>query len=202
MARRLPDVPVVVAERRVDGARAAIELGADLLLLDDGYQHLALARDVNILLLDAADPFGGGSLPPSGRLREPLSALSRADAVVFTRVNRADPPAEARAEMARLNPDAPIFTARLKSAGLWDESKQTVTETVCPYCGVGCNLELHVQDNKIVKATSPMDHDITNGHLCIKGRFGWEFVNNLEDPPAKVPPEDRRTPQSGSKCGS
>ena len=60
----------------------------------------------------------------------------------------------------------------------WDESKQTVTETVCPYCGVGCNLELHVQDNRIVKATSPQDHDITHGNLCIKGRFGWEFINN------------------------
>lgn len=66
----------------------------------------------------------------------------------------------------------------MRQSGTWDESKQTVTETVCPYCGVGCNLELHVQDNKIVKATSPQDHDITNGHLCIKGRFGWEFINN------------------------
>ena len=70
----------------------------------------------------------------------------------------------------------------MRQAGTWDESKQTVTETICPYCGVGCNLELHVQDNKIVKATSPMDHDITHGHLCIKGRFGWEFVNNREEP--------------------
>lgn len=68
----------------------------------------------------------------------------------------------------------------MRQAGTWDESKQTVTETVCPYCGVGCNLELHVQDNRIVKATSPMDHDITHGHLCIKGRFGWEFINNRE----------------------
>jgi predicted molibdopterin-dependent oxidoreductase YjgC len=66
----------------------------------------------------------------------------------------------------------------MREAGTWDESRQTVTETVCPYCGVGCNLELHVQDNKIVKATSPMDHDITRGNLCIKGRFGWEFVNS------------------------
>ena len=68
----------------------------------------------------------------------------------------------------------------MRQAGTWDESRHTVTETVCPYCGVGCNLELHVQDNKIVKATSPMDHDITNGNLCIKGRFGWEFVNNRD----------------------
>lgn len=65
-----------------------------------------------------------------------------------------------------------------REAGTWDESKQTVTRTVCPYCGVGCNLELRVQDNQIVRVTSPMDHDVTNGHLCIKGRFGWQFVQN------------------------
>jgi tetraacyldisaccharide 4'-kinase len=126
MARRLPGVPVVVAERRADGARTAIELGADLLLLDDGYQHLALARDVNLLLVDAADPFGGGQLPPAGRLREPLSAITRADAVVFTRVNRGDPTPEARETIARWNPQAPVFTARLRSAGLWDESGSPV----------------------------------------------------------------------------
>lgn len=66
----------------------------------------------------------------------------------------------------------------MREEGSWDEERQTVTETVCPYCGVGCNIELHVQDNRIVKATSPLDHDITQGHLCIKGRFGWEFINN------------------------
>jgi NADP-reducing hydrogenase subunit HndD len=72
----------------------------------------------------------------------------------------------------------------MRQAGTWEEEKQTVTETICPYCGVGCHLELHVQDNRIVKATSPMDHDITRGHLCIKGRFGWEFVNNREEVPS------------------
>jgi NADP-reducing hydrogenase subunit HndD len=64
----------------------------------------------------------------------------------------------------------------MRSAGTWDESRQTVTETVCPYCGVGCMLELHVQDNSIVKVTSPLDHSVTSGHLCVKGRFGFEFV--------------------------
>ncbi|MBM4420808.1 MAG: Fe-S-binding domain-containing protein, partial [Chloroflexi bacterium] len=53
---------------------------------------------------------------------------------------------------------------------------QTVTETICSYCGVGCALELHVQDNEIVKVTSPRDADITMGHLCIKGRFGYRYV--------------------------
>ena len=64
----------------------------------------------------------------------------------------------------------------MRGAGTWDESRQSVTETVCPYCGVGCMLELHVQDNSIVKVTSPLDHSVTSGHLCVKGRFGFEFV--------------------------
>lgn len=64
----------------------------------------------------------------------------------------------------------------LRQAANWKPEEQTVTTTVCSYCGVGCNLEMHVQDNTIVKVTSPNDHDVTSGHLCIKGRFGWQYV--------------------------
>jgi predicted molibdopterin-dependent oxidoreductase YjgC len=64
----------------------------------------------------------------------------------------------------------------LRQAGDWRPDEQTVTRTVCSYCGVGCNLELHVQDDTIVKVTSPADHSVTSGHLCIKGRFGWSYV--------------------------
>jgi predicted molibdopterin-dependent oxidoreductase YjgC len=64
----------------------------------------------------------------------------------------------------------------MRREGTWDESKQSVTRTICPYCGVGCNLDLHVQDNRIVTVTSPLDHDVTSGHLCVKGRFGWRHV--------------------------
>jgi predicted molibdopterin-dependent oxidoreductase YjgC len=64
----------------------------------------------------------------------------------------------------------------MRQAGTWDESSQKVTETICPYCGVGCELEVHVQDNEIVKVTSPWDNQVTNGHLCIKGRFGFAYV--------------------------
>jgi predicted molibdopterin-dependent oxidoreductase YjgC len=66
----------------------------------------------------------------------------------------------------------------LRQAGTWNESRQTEVDTVCPYCGVGCNLTLHVQDGDIVKVSSPDDHDVTRGNLCIKGRFGYEFVQN------------------------
>jgi predicted molibdopterin-dependent oxidoreductase YjgC len=65
-----------------------------------------------------------------------------------------------------------------RQAGTWDEENETVVSTVCPYCGVGCNLELHVQENEVVNVTSPHDHDITEGNLCIKGRFGYQHVQN------------------------
>jgi predicted molibdopterin-dependent oxidoreductase YjgC len=68
----------------------------------------------------------------------------------------------------------------MRAAGTWDESRQTKTDTICAYCGVGCTLTLHTQDNRIVKVTSPMDVSVTHGHLCIKGRFGFEFVQNLD----------------------
>ena len=64
----------------------------------------------------------------------------------------------------------------LRAEGTWDEANQSSTDTICPYCGVGCTLTLHVQDGEIVKATSPLGNDITVGNLCIKGRFGWRFV--------------------------
>jgi predicted molibdopterin-dependent oxidoreductase YjgC len=63
-----------------------------------------------------------------------------------------------------------------RAAGTWDEAKQTRTDTICPYCGVGCTLTLHVQDEQIVKVTSPIESSVTSGHLCIKGRFGTAFV--------------------------
>jgi NADP-reducing hydrogenase subunit HndD len=84
-----------------------------------------------------------------------------------------------------------MFTSEheMREAGTWDASRQTVTETICPYCGVGCDLEVHVQDNSIVKVTSPSDNDVTSGHLCIKGRFGFQFVQNRapEPPPGGRP---------------
>jgi predicted molibdopterin-dependent oxidoreductase YjgC len=73
----------------------------------------------------------------------------------------------------------------MRRAGTWDESRQSKTDTICPYCGVGCTLTLHVQDNKIVKVTSPLDVEVAHGHLCIKGRFGTTFVQE----PLDVPPE-------------
>lgn len=83
----------------------------------------------------------------------------------------------------------------MRAARTWNESRQHQTDTICPYCGVGCTLTVHAQDGNIVRVTSPLDHSVTNGHLCIKGRFGWQFVQIREKgldavrPPGPAPKE-------------
>lgn len=87
--------------------------------------------------------------------------------------------------------DALMFRSEheLRQAGVWEPERQAVTRTICSYCGVGCNLDLHVQDQRIVKVTSPDDHSITHGNLCIKGRFGYDYVQETE--PDAMTPIDR-----------
>ena len=104
----------VGADRYKNGLVLA-EHGVDWFVLDDGFQHWKLARDVDIVLVDAMDPFGGKIVLPAGRLREPLSALKRADIVVITR--SVQTPAPALEVILRRRTDCPIFYAatRLKS---------------------------------------------------------------------------------------
>jgi len=72
----------------------------------------------------------------------------------------------------------PTSEFEMRAAGTWDENAQTTTDTICAFCGVGCGLTLHVQDNTIVKVSSPEDNPITHGNLCIKGRFGFTHVQS------------------------
>lgn len=82
----------------------------------------------------------------------------------------------------------------MRTAGTWNEAQQTRTDTICPYCGVGCELTVHAQEGQIVKVSSPLDHSVTQGNLCIKGRFGWQFTqirdSGIDPVPGKysVPP--------------
>jgi tetraacyldisaccharide 4'-kinase len=99
-----------VGKDRYRNGLALAKDGAKWFILDDGFQHLALQRDADIVLLDATDPFGGGALLPAGRLREPLSALARAGIVVITRVSHA-PAVEA---LVRRFTRAPIFFAQAR----------------------------------------------------------------------------------------
>lgn len=112
LARRLPDVKIVVgADRYANGRFAEATYGCDVFVLDDGFQHLQLQRDLNILVLDATDPFGDGELLPFGRLREPLYALRRADAVVVTRTDRSFDQEHLLGVLSACDVTAPVFFA-------------------------------------------------------------------------------------------
>lgn len=89
LKKNLPDTPLLVGEDRVRLTHRAIKLyGSSAGILDDGFQYWELARDLNIILIDAGNPFGNGHLFPRGVLREPVSAAKRADIVVFTKVDK------------------------------------------------------------------------------------------------------------------
>ncbi len=121
LARALPTVPVIADARRLRGARCAEVVAPHVAvhILDDGFAHVSLARDVDIVLLDATAPDGGGSLLPAGRLREPLASMARADLIVVTKAEQADP--GAALELARrFAPGAPVYRARTEVLGIFD----------------------------------------------------------------------------------
>jgi tetraacyldisaccharide 4'-kinase len=106
-ARLGPRVQFGVGPDRLAHGRALAAKGVDWFVLDDGFQHLQLARDVDILLIDATNPFGGNHVLPAGLLREPRSALARADIIVITRSDHA----AAVEAVIRRDSDAPVFYA-------------------------------------------------------------------------------------------
>ena len=110
MARTLPEVPLVIGASRTQTGLLAIEhFTPDVLLLDDGYQHLAIQRDLNLLLIDASNPFGNRRVLPGGILRESLKNLDRADAFLLTRIDQAKDTGELTFELERFG--KPIFHA-------------------------------------------------------------------------------------------
>ncbi len=114
LAENLRGLAAVVADAdRVAAARwAQAALGSEVFILDDGFQHLRLARDLNIVTVDATAPWGGGHLLPRGRLREPLRGLARADCIVITRAELAPDLAALRATATQLSDGRPVFIAR------------------------------------------------------------------------------------------
>ncbi|UCF90713.1 MAG: tetraacyldisaccharide 4'-kinase [Desulfobacterales bacterium] len=114
MAAQLRNIPVVVgAHRLAAGRRALHEFQPDVVVLDDAFQHLQLARDVDLVLLDHARPFGNGYLLPRGILREPIGALARGDAFILTRAPRdhRGPETAWRRRLQALAPPRPVFAA-------------------------------------------------------------------------------------------
>jgi tetraacyldisaccharide 4'-kinase len=139
MAHTLPGVRVIVGSHRAGGVEAAVATGADIAILDDGFQHRRLARDLDLLLVDRSDPFGGGRLLPAGRLREPLSGMSRADLVLLTRSCSAELRVELETTLRRHLTGAPVLEAGHECVGFVDaEGEATeVGPRVVAFCGIG-----------------------------------------------------------------
>lgn len=113
IARELPSVPVLIGKDRYEaGCHALRELKPDVLILDDGFQHRKLERDLDIVAVDTAQPFGTKTLLPAGTLREPVSALRRADMIMLTRVDMVESVAEVREDITKLVGDKPIIESR------------------------------------------------------------------------------------------
>ena len=120
LARSLPDIPVLIGtDRTISGKYAVDNFNVDVVILDDGYQHWKLKRDLNILLVDAINVFGNGHMLPRGTLREPLNHLNRADMCLLTKVDQAAKGAceEIRSTLAKYNERALVVESTHKPLG-------------------------------------------------------------------------------------
>lgn len=121
LARRLEGIPVLVGSNRYESGKVAYErFGTQVAILDDGYQHIQLNRDMNILLVDGREGFGNGRLLPLGSLREPLDGLMRADHFLITKTERQDRVEAIEETLRRWNSKAGIFQGRYVPESLFD----------------------------------------------------------------------------------
>lgn len=145
LAQKLLGLAAVICNpNRVVAGQWAIEnLKADVFVLDDGFQHLRLARDLDIVTVDATNPWGGGSLLPYGRLREARSGLSRADCVVITRTEQVENLTSIKEAITQFTGSAPIFCSRMTTSGILRLDGEIASlstlrdEPIGAFCGVG-----------------------------------------------------------------
>lgn len=110
LAQRLPSIPVIIGKDRIKSAEYAIEkFGAEIIILDDGFQYLPIKRDLDIVLINGRDPYGNTHLFPLGTLREPIQHLKRADVFVITKIDQSLNRTQLIQELKRLNPNALIL---------------------------------------------------------------------------------------------
>ncbi len=145
LARQLPGIPVVIGKDRFrSGLYAYLRFSPQIIILDDGYQHLKLARQINIMLIDATNPFGNNYLLPRGTLRESLAALARTQVFLLTKTNLVSDISLIINTLKRYNPKAPILTSVHQPVGLSELGgkkshplKWLVGKKVFCFCGIG-----------------------------------------------------------------
>lgn len=145
IAKRLPGIPVLVgSDRYRTGGYAFQKWGTDLIVLDDGFQYLGIEKDLNLLLVDATNPFGNGYLLPRGILREPIDRLKSADGIVLTKVNLLPDVVGLAERIQRIAGPVPIFQAVLaptqlicRSTGVQSSPKDLAGKKVVCFSGIG-----------------------------------------------------------------
>ncbi len=145
LLKNIAGAPVVVNPDRLEGAKAAVGQGADVLVMDDGFQHRRLRRALDIVLIDATDPFGFGHCLPRGLLREPAAALRDAGAIVITRSDAIEPQqlSALREKLASLAPQVPICAAVHRPVAVINENDEKLAPDALngrkayAFCGLG-----------------------------------------------------------------
>ena len=164
LARELTGAFVVVGSDRRLGVEKARQLGADTVVLDDGFQHRRLARELDIVLLDAEKPFGNGYLLPAGPLREPVEGLARANVVIVTRSDPAGRYDLIEKTVRKHNPAAPILRAGHRRVGFFDADGHAAPRPtrVMAFCGIGnpesFRSDLQTEGCEVARFSARRDH--------------------------------------------
>jgi tetraacyldisaccharide 4'-kinase len=200
LEENLPDVPHLQGADRVELAKAAIEeLESEVLVLDDGFQHRRLARDLDLVLIDATNPWGHGRLLPRGLLREPPSSLRRAGVVMLTRCDQvaADERQRLRERVRSLAPQAPVVETTHRPTELVNSDREEAPldrlreQPVAAFCGIG-NPEafrrtLHDLGARVADFRAYPDHhpysrdDVAELERWGRGQPGGMFVTTQKD---------------------
>ena len=179
IARRLQGVPVVISKERFKAGMYAYEkFGTEFFILDDGFQHLALKRDLDIVLIDSQNPFGNGYLLPYGILREPVESLARGDAFILTRSNEEPRNCEAAKTLRKRFSDIPIFTSThvpdaliLPNAEVRVKDVTTLKDKrIIAFSGIA-NHSFFVQSLKELGAQVVHHSDFGDHHLYSRGEI-------------------------------
>jgi len=144
LAQSLRGVAVVCdPDRAAAGLWAISNLGSEVFVLDDGFQHLQLARDLNIIAIDATDPWGGERLLPNGRLRESPRGVSRADCAIITRAEQGPGTLAIKNQLQELLGDRPIFTSQMQThrirclGSAQTDSSGAIPQPILAFCAIG-----------------------------------------------------------------
>jgi tetraacyldisaccharide 4'-kinase len=169
---QIPYIPVIAGPDRIKNIRKSQKtLPVDVYICDDAFQHWPLGRNLDIVAIDAGNPFGNGYLLPAGILREPLYSLKRADVLLLTKIDEANDTRALRAKLEKLNPRALIVESRYKSSGVVDAFGEKPLPdyylkdfNVVGFCAIGdpVSFESSLRNTgaKIAQLFTFMDHHV------------------------------------------